>query len=147
MRRVCVQTTGISKPPSRPISSLGHQAHGWWEPQKTASSFCFVSFSACMLSFVFVFGGGLYFFLFMCLFVWTVSWGGLWLQSSSLCEVADKKPTVCCAGLQPLWPAARLEVPTGTSAGLALKIHSSGHQESKEGRTSGQGASRSLPTC
>ena len=78
-------------------------------------------------------------FLFVCLFVWTVPFGGWWLLSFPLWEVAAKEPSVCHARLQPLWPAARPEVPAGASAGLAHKMqNSSGHQGSKERSTLGQ---------
>lgn len=62
---------------------------GWWKPQKIAFlSFGFVSYRVCVVCFICVCIWG-------CLFVWTVSFGGSWLLSSFLCEVADKKPSVC----------------------------------------------------
>lgn len=77
----------------------------------------------------------LYLAFFICLFVWTVSFGGWWLPSFPLCEVAAKKPGVCHALPQLLWPAARPEVPAGVSAGLACKMHSGGHQGGKKKRS------------
>ena len=65
--RVWIQTTGIPKPPVRPISSLGHQARGWGKPQTAAFlSLRFVSFWVCVVSFTCVCIWHL-FFLFVCL--------------------------------------------------------------------------------
>lgn len=68
----------------------------------------------------------------ICLFVWTVSFGGRRLPAFPLCEVAAKKPGVCSVVLQPLWLAARPEVAAGASASLAQKVRSSGHWEGQQ---------------
>lgn len=131
MRRVCVQTTGISSLPATASALRGTPSprlrrEGLRQQHVRARALC-LSECVWFLSFVFVFG-----FFFICLFVRTVSFGGWWLPAFPLCEVAAKKPGVCSTLLQPLWLAARPEVAAGASASLAQKVRSSGHREGQQ---------------
>lgn len=82
--RVCIQTTGIAKPAALPISSLGHQAHGWGKPQTTAFlSFHFMPFWACVVSFVCV-----------CMWHLFVGWLAGWFGQSHL-EAGGCCPSLC----------------------------------------------------
>lgn len=125
MRRVCVQTTGISKPPITTSALSGTPS-----PQLMRGSgnsmlefvLC-VSLSVCGFFHLCLCLA----FFFICLFVWMVSFGGWWLPAIPLCEVAARKPGVCSILFRPLWLAARPEVAAGASASLAQKVRSSGH--------------------
>lgn len=108
-------------------------------PDKNILPFSFrVFLSVCVDSFISVCIGHFFVHLFVCLHVWTDSFGGWWLPFFPLCEMAAKKPSVRRALLQSLWPAARPEVLAGTSAGLAHKICSRGTKTARIGALRGR---------
>lgn len=135
MRRVCVQTTGISSLPATASALSGTPSprlrRGSGKQRVWACALC-LSECVWFLSFVFAFG---VFFLFSILFVCLcgrshLEAGGY--RPSLPCEAAAKKPGVCSILLQPLWRAARPEVAAGASASLAHKVRSSGHREGQQ---------------
>lgn len=128
MRRVCVQTTGISSLPATTSSLSGTPSPRLRRGSGNSVFELVLGVSQSVCGF---FHLCLHFF-FICLFVRTVSFGGWWLPAFPPCEAAAKKPGVCSILLQPLWLAARPEVAAGASASLAHNVRSSGHREGQQ---------------